>query len=366
MSATHVQERTPRLDRRQAIAHPATPEEPRTFEMNPTPQQHLNQLICGYWHSQCVYVAAKLGIADLLANGPRSIDDLARQTGTHRPSLFRLLRALASLGVFAEEPGQRFALTPAAEPLRRDVPGTQWAMAAMMGEEHFRAWSELLYSVRTGQIAFDKIFGMPCFEFLSQNPEQAALFDKAMVGVHGRETSAMLDVYDFSTFGSVADIGGGNGSTLCGILKRHASIHGTLFDLPGVIERAGVAIEAAGLSDRVHLVAGSFFESIPGGVDAYVLRHIIHDWEDSKAIRILSNVRQAIRADGRLLVVESVIPPGNEPFFGKLLDLTMLVIPGGQERTAEEYRDLFAKSGFRLTRIVPTATEVSVIEGVPA
>jgi hypothetical protein len=334
--------------------------------MNSTPAQHLNQLICGYWHSQCVYVAAKLGIADLLANGPRSLDDLAKQTGTHRPSLFRLLRALASLGVFAEGPGQSFALTPAAEPLRRDVPGSQWAMAVMMGEEHFHAWSELLYSVQTGKTSFDKIFGRPVFEFLSQNPEQAALFDKAMVGVHGRETSAMLDAYDFSTFTSVADVGGGNGTTLCGILKRHPSIHGTLFDLPGVIGRAGSVVQAAGLADRAHLVSGDFFESVPGGVDAYVLRHIVHDWEDEKAIRILSNVRRAIRDDGRLLVVESVIPPGNEPFFGKLLDLTMLVIPGGQERTEQEYRDLFGKAGFRLARTVPTATEVSVIEGVPA
>jgi len=333
--------------------------------MAPTPQQHLNQLISGYWHARCVYVVAKLGIADLLASGPQSIEELARRTGTHRPALFRLLRALASLGVFAEEPGQRFALTPAAELLRQDVPGSQWAMAVMMGEEHYSAWGELLYSVRTGKIAFDKIYGMPVFEFLSQNPEQAALFDKAMVGVHGRETSAMLDAYDFSVFSSIADIGGGNGSTLCGILKRHPEIHGTLFDLPGVIERAGATVEAAGLANRVHLVAGSFFESVPGGVDAYVLRHIIHDWDEDKAIRILANVRRAIRDDGRLLVVESVIPPGNEPFFGKLLDVTMMVIPGGQERTAQEYHDLLGKAGFRLARIVPTAADVSVIEGVP-
>ena len=330
------------------------------------PPQQLNQLICGYWHSQCVYVAAKLGIADLLANGPLSVDDLAQRTGTHRPSLFRLLRALASLDVFAEEPGQRFRLTPGAELLRRDVPGSQWAMAIMMGEEHFRAWSELLYSVRTGKIGFDKVFGQPVFEFLSQNSEQAAIFDKAMVGVHGRETSAMLDAYDFSAFASVADIGGGNGTTLSGILKKHAKIHGTLFDLPGVIQRAGTAVAAAGLSDRIHLVAGDFFESVPAGADAYVLRHIIHDWEQEKAIRVLTNVRQAIAEKGRVLVVESVIPPGNEPFFGKLLDLTMLVIPGGQERTADEYLDLFGKAGLRLVRIVPTTTEVSLIEGVAA
>jgi SAM-dependent methyltransferase len=331
----------------------------------PTPQQQLNQLIVGYWHSQCVYVAAKLGLADLLANGPQSIDDLAKKTGTHRPSLFRLLRALASLGVFVEEPGPRFALTPAAEPLRRDVPGSQWAMAVMMGEEHYRSWGELLYSVRTGKIAFDKVFGQPVFEFLSQNRDQAAIFDKAMQGVHGRETSAMLDVCDFTQFLSVCDVGGGNGSTLCGILKRHAKLHGTLFDLPGVIERAGATVAAAGLSDRVHLVDGDFFESVPSGVDAYVLRHIIHDWDDEKALRILSSVRRAIKEDGRLLVVESVIPPGNEPFFGKLLDVTMMVIPGGQERTEQEYRDLFGEAGFRLARIVPTVAEVSVIEGVP-
>ena len=332
--------------------------------MSLSPQQQLNQLICGYWHSQCVYVAAKLGIADLLAHGPQSVDDLAQKTGTHRPSLFRLLRALASLGVFAEESGQRFRLTPAAEPLRRDVPGSQWAMAVMTGEEQYRAWSELFYSVRTGNIGFDKVFGQPVFEFLSQNSEQGAIFDQAMVGVHGRETSAMLDAYDFSSFRSIAYIGGGNGSTLSGILKRHSSIHGTLFDLPSVIERAGKGIETAGLANRVHLVAGDFFESIPAGVDAYILRHIIHDWEESKAIRILANVRKALGEKGRVLVVESVIPPGNEPFFGKLLDVAMLVVPGGQERTADEYHDLFGKAGLRIMRIVPTATEVSIIEGV--
>ncbi len=334
--------------------------------MTSSPQLHLNQLICGYWNSQCIYVAAKLGIADLLASGPLSVHELAQKTNTHRTSLFRLLRALASLGVFAEEPGQRFALTPTAEPLRRDIPGSQWAMAVMMGEEHYRVWGELLYSVRSGKVAFDRVYGQPVFEYLSQNPEQAAIFDKAMTGVHGRETSAMVDAYDFSSFKAIADIGGGNGSTLCGILKRLPGLHGTLFDLPGVIERAGATVDAAGLADRVHLVAGSFFESVPSGIDAYVLRHIIHDWDEEKALRILANVRQAISEEGRLLVVESVIPPGNEPFFGKLLDITMLVSPGGQERTADEYGDLFGRAGFRLTRIVPTSTEVSVIEGVPA
>ena len=333
--------------------------------METTPRQQLNQMICGYWQSQCVYVAAKLGIADLLTDGPLSAEDLAGKTGTHPLSLYRLLRALASVGVFAEEPEGRFTLTPAAALLRNDVPGSQRAMAIMMGEEHFRAWGDLLYSVQTGKPAFERIFGQPVFEFLSQNPEQAAIFDKAMVGVHGRETAAILDAYDFSAFPSLADIGGGNGSTLCGILGRHPRLHGTLFDLPGVIERASRKIEEAGLSNRMHLVAGDFFQSAPNGADAYLLRHIIHDWDDDKAVRILQNVHRAIDRNGRLLVVESVIPPGNEPFFGKLLDLTMLVIPGGRERTEDEYHSLFGQAGFRLARIVPTDAEVSVIEGIP-
>jgi hypothetical protein len=330
-----------------------------------TPQQQLNQLICGYWNSQCIYVAAKLGLADLLKNGPLSIEDLSKQCGTHPPSLHRLLRALASIGVFAEQTHQRFTLTPAAALLQSDVPGSQRAMAIMMGEEHFQAWGNLMYSVQTGKPAFEKLFGEPVFEYLSQNPEQAAIFDKAMVGVHGRETAAIVDAYDFSAFKSVADIGGGNGSTLCGILGRHATLHGTLFDLPGVIERASQTVDRAGLSGRIHLVAGDFFQSAPQGADTYFLRHIIHDWDDDKAARILQNVHQAIDRQGRLLVVESVIPAGNEPFFGKLLDLTMLVIPGGRERTEDEYRTLFGQAGFRLARIIPTNAEVSVIEGIP-
>jgi hypothetical protein len=333
--------------------------------MADTAQQLMRQLIAGYWHSQCVYVAAKLGIADLLKDGPVSSDDLAKKTKTHPPALYRLLRGLASLGVFAEEGERRFALTPAAALLRDDIPGSQRAMAIMMGEEHYKSWGELVSSVQTGKPAFEKIFGKPVFEFLSERPEQAAIFDRAMVGVHGRETSAVLDAYDFSAFSSIADIGGGNGSTLSGILERHPALHGTLFDLPGVIGRARQNVEKAGMSDRLHLVAGDFFESIPSGADAYFLRHIIHDWDDEKALRILENVRRAMGEEGRVLVVESVIPPGNDPCFGKLLDLTMLVIPGGQERTEDEYRTLFGKAGFRLSRIVPTQAEVSVIEGVP-
>jgi hypothetical protein len=330
---------------------------------DPAPQQQIAGMITGYWVSQTLYVAAKLGLADLLKNGPRTADDLAQVTATHVPSLYRLLRALASLGVFVEDDRQGFALTPLGECLRGDVPGSQRAMAITSGEEHYRAWGELLYSVRTGQTAFDKLYGLPVFDYLARHPEQAKLFDETMVGVHGRETAAMLEAYDFSGIKVLADIGGGNGSLLTGVLRAYPAMKGILFDMPGVAGRARSTLQAAGLADRCQVVGGSFFESVPGGADAYLLRHIIHDWDDERSTCILRNIHRVLGDGGRLLVVESVIPAGNDPCFGKLLDLTMLVIPGGQERTREEYEQLFASSGFRLTRIVPTKAEVSVIEG---
>lgn len=334
--------------------------------MQPTPHQELARLMSGYWLSQAVYVAAKLGLADALHAGPRTAVDLARESGAHAPSLYRLLRALASIGIFAEDDDARFTLTPLAEPLRSDVPGSQRALAIMMGEEHYRAYGDLLGSVCTGQTAFDKIFGKPVFDYLAGEPVKAAIFDEAMTGIHGRETAAMLDSYDFSGVRLLADIGGGNGSTLAAVLERHPPMRGILFDLPGVVERAKERIEAAGLAARCQLVEGNFFESVPGSADAYLFRHILHDWNDEQALTILRNCRARVAETARLLVVETVIPPGNDFCFGKLLDLTMLVIPGGKERTEEEYRQLFATAGFRLARVVPTAADVSVIEGEPA
>jgi hypothetical protein len=330
------------------------------------PQEEMNRLLSGYWLSQAVSVAAKLGIADLLAHGGRSVDDLARETKAHGPSLYRMLRALASVGVFVEDTPGRFSLTPVAACLRSDIPGSQRALAIMQGEEQFGAWSEFLYSVQTGKPAFDRVFGMPVFDYLSKNPEPAKVFDAAMVGVHGRETSAMTDVYDFSDIPVLADIGGGNGSLLTTVLQKYPAMRAILYDLPGVTERAKISLQAAGLADRCQVIGGNFFESVPGGADAYLMRHIIHDWDDEKATRILQNVHRAMRNAGRLLIVESVIPPGNDPAMGKLLDLHMLVVPGGKERTDQEYRTLFEAGGFRLTRIVPTKADVSVIEGTKA
>ncbi|MFO0809531.1 MAG: methyltransferase [Gemmataceae bacterium] len=331
-----------------------------------TPGSHLSQLITGYCPAQAVYVAAKLNLADLLADGPRGVADLAAVTGTHEHSLYRLMRMLAGHGIFAEQADGRFALTPEAEFLRDGVPGSQKAFALMMGEEHYRAYGELLYSVQTGRTSFEKLFGQPVFEYLAHHPEPAATFDAAMTAIHGRETAVILDALDLSGVGVFADIGGGNGSVLTETLRRHPSLRAILFDLPHVVERARPNLAGAGLLDRCDLVSGDFFASVPAGADAYFLRHIIHDWDDARAAAILRNCRAALKPGGRVLVAESVIPPGNDSFFGKDLDLTMLVLPGGQERTEGEYRALFAAAGLRLSRIVPTASELSVLEAVAA
>ena len=214
----------------------------------------------------------------------------------------------------------------------------------MSGDEQFHAWTEILYSIQTGKKAFDKVFGKPIFDYLGEHLDKAQIFDAAMVGIHGRESAAVQKAYDFSGINTVVDIGGGNGSQLIALLKANPTMRGILFDLPHVIERAKAPIAAAGLADRCELVAGSFFETVPAGADAYFMRHIIHDWEDEKSLTILRNCHRAMPAHGRLLVVESVIPPGNEPFGGKFLDLVMLLIPGGKERTEDEYRALFAAS----------------------
>ncbi|WP_437224476.1 methyltransferase [Planctomicrobium sp. SH661] len=323
----------------------------------------LDQMITGYWVSQAIYAASKFQIADHLKAGPRSVAELAELSSTHAPSLYRLLRALASFGIFSEGEDGRFSLTPLAEPLQSDVPGSKRALALMSGDEQFRAWGEIDHSIRTGETAFDKVFGKPIFDYLGEHPDKAQIFDAAMVGIHGREASAILDSYDLSGLSVVADIGGGNGSQLTAILQRYPHLKGILFDLPHVIERAREKIHAAGLQDRCTLTTGSFFESVPTGADAYIMRHIIHDWDEEKCLAILRNCHRAMSADSKLLVVESVIPPGNDPFPGKLLDLVMLIIPGGKERTEAEYRSLFDQAGFDLVKIVPTDSGVSVIEG---
>jgi hypothetical protein len=319
----------------------------------------------GYWYTQAIHVAARLKLADLLRDEAKTAEELAPLTGTQARPLYRLLRALASAGIFAEDDRHRFRLTPLAACLRSDVPGSLWAMAILRGGLQYQAWGQLLHSVQTGQAAFEKIHGMPVFDYFAKHPDHGKLFDEAMTGVHGRETAALLDAYDFSGIGVLADIGGGNGSVITAILMQYPAMQGILFDLPGVAARARANIAAAGLAERCRVEVGSFFETVPSGADACLMRHIIHDWDDDQSTAILKNCRKALGKRGKLLVVEGVVPPGNEPSLSKFFDLAMMVLPGGMERTTEEYRRLYEAAGFRLTRIVPTRTWVSVIEGEP-
>jgi ubiquinone/menaquinone biosynthesis C-methylase UbiE len=333
-------------------------------DQKPNPRQQLLQMITSYWVSQSIHLAAKLGLADLVKDGPKTAAELATATNTHAPSLYRLLRALASVEIFAEDEQQRFSLTPMAECLL-DQHGSQRAVALMMGDEHFRTWGELLYSIQTGKPAFNHLYGQGVFEYLSEHAEAAKIFDAAMTGFHGPETQAMIDAYDYTGVNTLVDVGGGNGTVLSAVLKRYPAMKGILYDLPGVIERAKKNLADQGVAARCQTIAGSFFESAPPGGDAYQMRHIIHDWTDEQCLTILGHIRKVIPKHGRLLVIEMVIKPRNEPQPAKWLDLNMLVLPGGRERTEAEYRDLYAKAGFRLERIVPTPTENSVLEGRP-
>ena len=333
-------------------------------DAKPNPRQQVLQMIHSYWTAQAIHVAAKLNLAELVQDGPKTAAELAKVTNSHPQSLYRLLRALASVEIFAEDEQGRFRLTPMAECLL-DQHGSQRAVALMMGEEHYRSWGDLLYSIQTGKPAFDHLFGKPVFDWLSEHPEQAKIFDAAMTGFHGPETQAMIDAYDYTGVTTLVDIGGGNGTVLAAVLKKYPAMKGILYDLPGVIERAKKNLADAGLAARCQTIAGSFFQSAPSGGDVYQMRHIIHDWTDEQCQTILGHIRKVIPKTGRLLVIEMVVKPGNVPQPAKWLDLNMLVLPGGRERTESEYRAMYAQAGFQLTQIVPTPTEVSVIEGKP-
>ena len=322
-------------------------------------------MMTGYWVSQALYVAAKLGIADLLADGPVDCEDLATATDTHAPSLQRVLRALAGVGVFTEVSPGSFALTPLAELLRTETPGSMRALAIMYAEEQYRAWGELLHSVRTGEMAFDYQFGMGYFEYLAQHPEADRVFNEAMTGWTHQLASAVVDVYDFSPFKTVVDVGGGYGALLAAILRSNPGTRGILFEQPHVVASAKEQLAPTGVADRCTLVGGDFFVAVPAGGDAYVLSQILHDWDDEHCVAILGQCRRAMADHGNLLVVELVLPPGNEPSLGKWLDLHMLVLLGGRERTAAEYDTLFRAAGFNLARVVPTPPGPSVVEAVP-
>ncbi|MGI8915131.1 MAG: methyltransferase [Chloroflexota bacterium] len=326
----------------------------------------LLQMMTGYWVSQSVYVAAKLGIADLVADGAKTSEELAQSTGAHAPSLYRLLRGLAGVGVFTDIGDGRFALTPLATLLRIDLPGSMRALAITYCEEQYRAWGDLLHSVQTGETAFNHAFGTGFFEYVAQHPRSSAVFNDAMTSWSTQVAAAVVAASDFSGISRIVDVGGGHGTIIAAILQAQPAMRGVLFDLPHVVGGAKERLEAAGIADRCETVGGDFFEAVPSGGDAYVLAQILHDWDDARCMAILKQCHRAMTEQAKLLVVELVLPPGNDQFFGKLLDLHMLVMAGGRERTADEYRLLFASAGFRLTSAVPTQAGASVIGGVRA
>lgn len=327
----------------------------------PPPDQHLVQLIFGKWVSMALSVAAKLRLADKLAAGPKTEVELAEETLTHAPSLYRLMRALASVGVFASDEAGRFALTPVGELLRTGVPGSMRGVADYCGTEwSWKAWGSLLESVKTGRTAFNEVFGEGCFDYLAKHPAEQAVFDEGMTGFSAAEADAVVAAYDFSNFGTLIDVGGGHGHLLGTILNKTPNLRGVLFDAPHVV--AGAKLAAMGVADRCKAEGGDFFEAVPAGGDAYILKHIIHDWNDADCGRILGNIRAVSKPGTKLLLVELVVPPGDAPHPGKLLDLEMLVVASGKERTEAEYAALLAASGFKLTRVVPTQGPAGVVE----
>ncbi len=342
---------------------------PKPNDTSPTnelpPGVMLNQLITGSAATQMVFAAAKLGIADVLKDGPKSSSELAEATGTHPRALYRLLRALTTLGVFAEVESGVFALTPPAELLRSDVDESMRWWAIFAGEEWTTSvWSNILYSIRTNKSAFEDRHGMGLFEYCAKNPEAAESFNNAMSSFSGQEAAAVVATHDFAGVKRIVDVGGGHGLLLSAILSANPMMRGVLFDLPSVIAGAATVMDD-GVAERCERVGGDFFESVPSGADTYIMKSVIHDWDDVRATNILQNIRDAIPEGGKLLLVERDVPESGEPSIGKIFDIMMLLWPEGLERTEGEYRSLLAGCGFELKRVLRTPSPLNIIQAEP-
>lgn len=331
------------------------------------PPVHIGmlQLLNGVHVAGAVSCLAQLGIPDLVEDGPRSAEELASQTGTNPQALYRLMRATACVGVLAEGPDGTFSETPMSAVLRSNAKPSLRALAIMGGREwHGRGWSRLEYCVRTGKQALDQVYGAHVFEYFKQNPEEAQIFNDTMTALSMIDGPAVAEAYDFDGIHSIVDVAGGHGLLLATILARNPHLKGTLYEVPHVLDgcRNGPVTP---VMERCTLASGDMFASVPAGADAYIMKHIIHDWPDDLCVKILTACRKGVNAGGKLLVVDNVIQPGNHFSPGKFLDLQMLIFPGGCERTEKQFRDLFAAAGWRLSRIIPTAAADSIVEGVP-
>lgn len=334
------------------------------------PHEQVLLMLAGKWVAGVIHVVARLGVADLLVKGPRTADDLARETGTHGRTLYRFLRAAAAVGVFAERSDGRFELTPAARCLRSDVPGSLRGLACFYGETTvWNQFGQVMDTVRTGEPVGPKLRGgKTWFEYLEQDaPEFAQVFHGAMTALNAERAPRIAESFDFSRFPVVADIGGGEGRLISEILRRYPSVRGILYDIPTAIKDARKLLQKQGVADRVQCVEGSFFESIPLRADAYVLKAVMHDWNDTECESILRRIGRSIgdNTDARVLIIDSVVPELNEWHYSKLMDIAMLVGDGGAERTADEWRRLLEVSGFELDKITPTAPPHAIVEARP-
>ena len=335
----------------------------------PDPMQQLLQVGSGYFLSSALWVATELDIAGLLSQGPKTGAELASATNTNADILTRVVRCLTVAGVFAETVPGKFILTPAAELLRRDVPGSQRDTVIWMADPfHHQLFAELMHTTKTGQPGIEHVTGKAAFEYFTTDPVENVRFNAEMTSLSANQVPGILEAYDFSPFKTLVDVGGGHGYLMSEVLQKYPGIRGIIFDLAHVLGATQEKIGERGLKDRCRTVDGNFFESVPEGGDAYLMKFIIHDWDDEQAGTILKNCRRALQGkpNGKLLLVELVRPAGNEPHFSKIMDLEMLMFPGGRERTEDEFRTLLAKSGFRLTRVVPTKGPMCIIEGTPA
>ena len=324
-------------------------------------------LVSGFHATQAIHAAVELGVPDLLGDGERTSDDLAEASGADPSTLYRLLRALASLGVLHEAEERRFSLTPLGRPLRGDVPGSLRGWARLIGREYvWRSWGNLTNAVRNGENSFRALYGADVFDWRGEHPAESAIFDEAMRSLTATSTAAVLAAYDFGRFGTIVDVGGGNGSLLASLLAAHPTTRGILFDQAHVVAGADTVLTAAGVAERCEVVAGSFFENVPRGGDAYVLKSIIHDWEDEESVAILSACRAAMGPAAVALLIERHLGGPNENPAAKLSDLNMLVMPGGLERSEDEYEALFERAGLRYVSTTITATGHAVIEARPA
>ncbi len=332
---------------------------------NPAPESAIFDLVVGFWSACAVATVARLGIADRLAAGARTAPQLARELGMDADALFRLLRAVASVGVLSRDREGRFALTAIGERLRSDVPGSQRALiASELDTAHYLPWGRLEESVRTGGPIFEKVFSMKAWEYYrDRNPEEGRLFSANMTAQSQLATQGILAAYSFEDARCIVDVGGAHGVFLAAALRQAPRARGILFDQPQVVAGAGEVLEQFGVADRVQCVAGDFFAELPRGGDVYLLKHILHDWNDADCVRILRGVRAAMAPQGRVVVAEVPLPEeGNAEPIGTMLDLNMLLMLGGRERTPAEYSALFEQAGLRLERVVPTRAPVAVIE----